>query len=73
VPPDFADWFVLNLDPAGDHPAVLPIGKVVEATGIFDHPAAAVCTRTDPPDGKTVPSQGCRLEFAVTRLVIQKP
>lgn len=69
-PPDMADWFGLNLDPAGQQPAVVPIGKVVEVTGIFDHPAAASCTRTEM-DGEPVPSQGCRLEFAVTRLIVQ--
>jgi hypothetical protein len=73
VPEDFGDWFILNLDPAGQHPDVLPVGEVVEVTGVFDHPAAAKCTRTDPPDGETLPSQGCRLEFAVTRLLVQEP
>ena len=71
-PPDMADWFVLNLDPAGQHPNVLPVGKIVQVTGIFDHPAAASCTYTEM-DGEPVPSQGCRLEFAVTRLVIVRP
>lgn len=69
VPSDPADWFVLNLDPSGEHPDVLPIGQVVEVTGIFDHPAASSCTRTEM-DGEPVSSQGCRLEFAVTRLVV---
>jgi hypothetical protein len=64
------DWFVLNLDPDGEKPAVLPIGHVVEVTGIYDHPAAAGCTRTDM-DGEPAPSHGCRLEFAVTRLIPQ--
>jgi hypothetical protein len=68
VPSDMADWFGLNLDPAGQHPDVLPVGAVVEITGLFDHPAATTCTRTEM-DGQPVPSQGCRLEFAVTRLV----
>ena len=72
VPPDMADWFGLNLDPAGQHPDVLPVGEVVEVTGMFDHPAAATCTRTEM-DGEPVPSQGCRLEFAVTRLVAIGP
>jgi hypothetical protein len=72
APPDMADWFGLNLDPAGQQPAVVPIGQVVEVTGIFDHPAAASCTRTEM-DGEPVPSQGCRLEFAVTRLLVQGP
>jgi hypothetical protein len=66
-PPEMADWFVLNLDPKGQHPDVLPVGKVVDVTGIFDHPVAASCTYTEM-DGQPVPSQGCRLEFAVTRL-----
>ena len=65
LPEDLADWFFLNLDPAGQHPDVLPIGQDVEVTGMFDHPAAASCTRTEP-DGEPVPDQGCRLEFAVT-------
>jgi hypothetical protein len=69
VPSDFADWFVLNLDPSGEHPDVLPIGQIVEVTGIFDHPAASSCTRTEM-DGEPVSSQGCRLEFAVTRLLV---
>jgi len=72
APPNFADWFVLNLDPAGEHPDVPPVGKVVQATGIFDHPAAASCTRTEM-DGKPAPTQGCRLEFAVTRLLVLEP
>ena len=73
VPEDSGDWFFLNLDPAGEHPDPLPLGKVVQVTGMFDHPAAAGCTRTDPPDAETVPSKGCRLEFAVTRMVAREP
>ena len=65
------DWFGLNLDPAGEHPDVLPEGKVVVLTGMFDHPAAANCTRTDM-DGEPVPSHGCRLKFAVTKLVTRR-
>src|SRR5262245_36444892 len=68
VPQDPADWFGLSLDPAGQHPEVLPVGDVVDVTGVFDHPAAASCTRTEM-DGEPFPNQGCRLEFAVTRLV----
>ena len=71
VPANPAEWFVLNLDPNGEKPAVLPIGNVVEVTGIFDHPAAAGCTRTDM-DGEPAPTQGCRPEFAVTKLVPQQ-
>ena len=72
VPADSADWFVLNLDPSGEHPDVLPIGEVVELTGIFDHPAASACTRTEM-DGEPVSSPGCRLAFAVTRLLVSGP
>ncbi len=69
-PPDTDDWFVLNLDPAGEHPDVLPVGRVVEVTGVFDHPAAASCTRAEI-DSEPVPSQDCRLAFAVTRLGVE--
>jgi hypothetical protein len=72
VPPESADWFVLNLDPTGEHPDVLPIGQIVEVTGIFDHPAAAGCTRTEM-DGEAVSSQGCRLLFAVTHMLLRGP
>jgi hypothetical protein len=72
VPSDVRGWFALNLDPAGEHPDRLPIGQVVEVTGIFDHPAASSCTRTEM-DGEPVSSQGCRLAFAVTRLLLYGP
>jgi hypothetical protein len=68
--PDSADWFWLNLDPAGQRPAALPVGEIVEVTGVFDHPAAAGCTFTEL-EGKPVPSQQCRLAFAVEKLVAQ--
>ena len=66
-PDDTREWFLLNLDPTGQHPDVLPVGKVVQVTGIFDHPAAASCTVTEM-DGEPVSTQDCRLVFAVTRL-----
>jgi hypothetical protein len=72
VPSDMTDWFVLNLDPTGEHPDNLPIGQVVGVTGIFDHPAAASCTRTEM-DGEPVSSQSCRLAFAVTHLLLYGP
>jgi hypothetical protein len=79
VDPDVSDvlsdrdeWFALNLDPAGEHPDVLPLGEVVEVTGLFDHPAAATCTRTEM-DGEPVPTAACRLEFGVTRLLVFGP
>jgi hypothetical protein len=68
APADSRDWFWLSLDPAGDQPAKLPTGRRVEVTGMFDHPAANGCTETEM-DGEPTPSEGCRLLFAVTRLV----
>src|SRR5205814_1044591 len=47
VPFDVGDWFVLNLDPDGEHPEVLPDRQIVQVTGIFDPPAASSCTRTE--------------------------
>ena len=55
-PPDVGDWYWLHLDPAGQRPAALPVGEIVEVTGVFDHPAAAECTFTEL-EGKPVPSQ----------------
>jgi hypothetical protein len=77
---DPTDNVGLVLDPAGPYPAVLPIGEysgdtewsqpeVVEVTGIFDHPAAASCTLTEW-GAEPVPTQDCRLKFAVMRLAI---
>jgi hypothetical protein len=72
VTPNPDIWFALNLDPTGEHPDVLPVGEVVEVTGVFDHPAAADCTRTEM-DGEPAPSQECRLEFAVTQMLLLGP
>jgi hypothetical protein len=68
-PADVGRWLILELDPAGQHPDLLPVGDVVEVTGIFDHPAAAACTGNVGGDDVPVPTQDCRLEFAVTGLV----
>lgn len=68
-PADTGNWLFLKLDPAGQHPDVLPVGRVVEVTGMFDHPAAAACTGTVGVDDALVPTQDCRFQFAVTRLV----
>ncbi len=65
---DLRDQLDLSLDPDGAHPDELPVGELVEVTGVFDHPAASTCTLTEP-DGAPVPSIDCRLMFAVTRLV----
>ena len=67
-PTDVGDWFWLSLDPAGQHPRDLPLGDVVEVSGVFDHPDAAGCTLTQP-DGEPEKSQRCRLTFAVEKLV----
>jgi hypothetical protein len=72
-PADAAKWFMLELDPAGQHPDVLPVGEVVEVTGIFDHPAAAGCTGNVGVGDAPVPTQDCRLQFAVTWLVTVRP
>ena len=71
-PDDTREWFHLDLDPTGQHPDVLPVGKVVQVTGIFDHPAAAGCTLTEM-DSQPVATKDCRLEFAVTRLLTVVP
>lgn len=70
-PADVDDWFWVSLDPAGQHPDVLPVGEVVDVTGVFDHPAAADCTLTEM-DGKPVASQRCRLAFAIEKLVVRR-
>jgi hypothetical protein len=70
-PADPRKWFILMLDPAGRHPDVLPVGEVVKVTGVFDHPAAAACTFDS--GREPVPSQDCRLMFAVKRLVVVRP
>jgi hypothetical protein len=70
-PADPRSWFILILDPAGQHPDVLPVGEVVKVTGVFDHPAAAACTFDS--GREPVPSQDCRLMFAVKRLVVVRP
>ena len=72
VPSDSNDWFGLSLDPAGEHPDMLPVGEIVEVTGMFDHPAAAHCTLHEL-DEDPVPSGDCRLVFAVTHLLVQGP
>jgi hypothetical protein len=72
-------WFGLILDPDGDHPDPLPVGRylggaswsdggVVEVSGLFDHPAAAACTVTQPDATTAVATPACRSMFAVTRI-----
>ena len=67
APGTMDDAMPLSLDPAGDFPDPLPLGEVVEVTGVFDHPAAASCTMTTD-GGAPILSHDCRFSFAVTRL-----
>ena len=69
APGTMDDALPLSLDPAGDHPDPLPLGEVVEVTGVFDHPAAASCTMTTD-GGAPITSHECRFWFAVTRLAM---
>jgi hypothetical protein len=58
----------LYLDPAGTSPDPLPMGAVVEVTGIFDHPAARSCTWSSGISPATGPDPNwCRTRFVVTR------
>jgi hypothetical protein len=72
APPDYLDWLVVRLDPAGRYPAVLPVGGVVEVTGMFDHPAAMGCLYQAVPletAGPPAPVSDCRFMFAATSLI----
>ena len=73
---DSIDWLIVMLDPAGRHPGLLPVGQVVEVTGMFDHPAALTCLFQDIPveiAGPPAPTSDCRFMFATTSLVAAKP
>ncbi len=75
-PADYADWHIVALDPAGRHPDVLPVGDIVEVTGMFDHPAAPNCLFQDVPvetAGPPAPTSACRFMFATTSLVAVQP
>ena len=68
VPPDKADWFGLNLDPAGEHPDVLPEGEVVEVHRDLRSPSRRElhCDR----DGRRAgPHPGLQARVRVTKLV----
>ena len=69
APSDPRDWIILHLDPAGQHPDPLPVGELVEVTGMFDHPAARDCMLAmfDEPSR---PTPACRFAFAVTSLAV---
>jgi hypothetical protein len=64
---DVDDALLVVLDPAGTYPDPVPMGSVLDVTGMFDHPAAAGCTTTDGPITERTPS--CRFAFAVTSMV----
>ena len=71
-PTAYEDWLIVRLDPAGRYPEVLPVGKIVEVTGMFDHPAALGCLFQGIPienAGSPAPTSDCRSMFATTSLV----
>lgn len=71
-PADSRDWLIVALDPAGRYPEVLPVGQVVEVTGMFDHPDAQNCLFGDIPvetAGPPTPTAACRFMFATTSLL----
>ena len=70
-PGNMDDALSLSLDPAGEHPDELPMGEVVEVTGVFDHPAASSCTMTVN-EGEPIATQDCRFWFAATRLALDE-
>jgi hypothetical protein len=58
-------WVVL--DPAGRYPNPLPMDRILDVTGMFDHPAAKACTMSD--GAITESTSSCRFDFAVTSIV----
>jgi hypothetical protein len=64
---DVTDALWVVLDPAGTYPDPVPIGRVLDVTGMFDHPAAAACAMSDGAISESTPS--CRFSFAVTSIV----
>jgi hypothetical protein len=63
------EWgYPLYLDPAALPPGQeVPMGKVAEVTGVFDHPAARQCS-WDLEGGVYPDPAGCRQKFLVTRI-----
>jgi hypothetical protein len=73
APADYADWLIVALDPDGEYPDVLPVGKVVEVTGMFDHADARNCLYQGVPIetvGPPTPSSDCRFTFATTSIAV---
>jgi hypothetical protein len=66
-PVDMDRATLLALDPAADVHDPLPVDRLVEVTGMFDHPAAAAC-RVGGFDTPPEPSLECRFFFTVTSL-----
>jgi hypothetical protein len=64
---DVTDALWVVLDPAGTYPDPVPVGQVLDVTGMFDHPAAAACTMVDGASRERTPS--CRFAFAVTSML----
>ena len=75
APDDTESWLVLMLDPAGRHPDPLPVGQIVNVTGMFDHPDARGCLFQNLPieSGPPEPTDACRYMFATTSLVAVGP
>jgi hypothetical protein len=64
---DVSEALWVYLDPAGTYPDPVPTDRVVDVTGMFDHPAAASCATSDGALVERTPS--CRFAFAVTSIV----
>jgi hypothetical protein len=73
VPPEYDQWLIVVPDPDGEYPDVLPVGQVVEVTGMFDHPDARNCSYQGIPietSGPPTPSSACRFMFATTSIAV---
>ena len=68
TPPTSAeDWLLLHLDPSATAPEPLPFGEVLEVTGQFDHPSAALCVLPEGVEiGPADPVLFCRTNLAIT-------
>ena len=68
---NYERWLILVLDPAGRRPALLPLGEIVEVTGMFDHPEAQGCLYQGVPTetaGPPTPTSACRFMFVTTSI-----
>jgi hypothetical protein len=64
---DVDNGLLVVLDPAGTYPDPVPMNRILDVTGMFDHPAAAACTMIDGATAERTPS--CRFTFAITSIV----